>query len=108
MWDDIEELDTSVNADSYQGNLLLVFLDDASPYDMQLRDMLELTFARAPGNRDLRVAFAFKSEHQAHHAKFRISDLPAAVFVREGVEIERCIDVDDIIELARELIRKYG
>lgn len=107
MWDAIEELDAAVEADSYQGNMLLVFLDGDSSCDMALHAMLEGKFSRAPGGRDLRFAFAFRQEHEAHHKRFRICELPAAVFVREGVEIERCYDVSDVIELSRELIRRY-
>lgn len=108
MWDDIEELDPSVEPDSYQGNLLLVFLDSASPCDMELHAILEKKFARAPGGRDLRFSFAFRSEHEAHHKRFGVDLLPAAVFVREGVVYDRGDSADEIIELARELIKKYS
>ncbi len=87
---------------------MLVFLDSASPCDMELHAILEKKFAIAPGGRDLRFAFAFKAEHEAHLKWFRISDLPAAVFVREGVEFDRSESADDIIDMARELIKKYS
>jgi hypothetical protein len=108
VWDAIEELEPTVESDSYQGNLLLVFLDGGSSCDMSLHALLEKKFSLAPGGRDLRFAFAFRSEHEAHHKRFRIAELPAAVFVREGVEIERCDDADDIIEMARDIIRRYS
>lgn len=107
MWDAIEELEPVVEADAYQGNILLVFLDGASNCDMDLHGILEKKFSRAPGGRDLRFAFAFKAEHCDHHTRFRIEELPAAVFVREGVEIERCASVDDILDMVKDLVRRY-
>lgn len=107
MWDAIEELEPTVDKDSYQGDILLVFLDGAARSDMDLMVILERRFSAAPGGRDLRFAFAFKSEHEAHHKHFRIKELPAAVFVREGIEIDRCESEDDIFLMTREVIARY-
>ena len=107
MWDAIEELEPVVDKDSYLGDILLVFLDDASPCDISLMEILEKRFAAVPGGRDLRFAFAFKSEHLAHHEHFNIRETPAAVFVRESVEMDRCSSVEDVTAMAREVIAKY-
>lgn len=107
VWDAIEELEPVVDKDSYLGDILLVFLDDASPCDISLMEILEKRFAAVPGGRDLRFAFAFKSEHLAHHEHFNIRETPAAVFVRESVEMDRCSSVEDVTAMAREVIAKY-
>lgn len=107
MWDAIEELEPVVDKDSYLGDILLVFLDETSPCDISLMEILERRFASAPGGRDLRFAFAFKSEHLAHHEHFHIRETPAAVFVRESIEMDRCSSVEDVTAMVREVIAKY-
>lgn len=107
VWDAIEELEPVVDKDSYLGDMLLVFLDDASPCDMSMFAILERRFASAPGGRDLRFAFALKSEHMAHYEHFHIKETPSAVFVRESIEMDRCSSVEDVASMVREVIAKY-
>lgn len=107
VWDAIEELEQAVDKDSYQGDMILIFLDEANRYDMKMMSILERRFAAAPGGRDLRFAFAFKAEHAAHHTRWNVTDTPAAIFVRESVEMERTDSADDVMELVNETIAKY-
>ena len=107
VWEAIEELEPVVDKDSYLGDILLVFLDDDSPCDVSLMEILERRFAAVPGGRDLRFAFALKSEHLAHHEHFHIRDTPSAIFVRESIEMDRCTSAEDIASMVREVIAKY-
>lgn len=107
MWDAITELDPTIDKDSYIGDLLLIFVDDTLPCDVALVGILERRFAAAPGGRDLRFSFAYLSDHDAHFERFRIKETPAAVYVRESIELDRCDSVEDVIAMAREVIARY-
>ncbi len=107
VWDAIEELDPTIDKDSYIGDLLLVFVDDTLPCDLALVEMLERRFAAAPGGRDLRFSFACRSEHAVHFEHFHIRETPAAVYVRENIELDRGASVEDVLAMAREVIARY-
>lgn len=107
MWDAIIELDPTIDKDSYIGDLLLVFVDDTLQCDVDLVDILERRFAAAPGGRDLRFSFAYRSEHGDHFERFHIRETPAAVYVRENIELDRCSSVEDVTAMLREVIARY-
>lgn len=104
--DMIEELDDEVSDDLYQGRVIIVFLAAESDCDLALRDILERMIARSHGSPDLRCYFAWRHLHQSHHQSFRVDVSPTAIHLREGMEIERCCDAVEIVELAREILKK--
>lgn len=107
MWDAIEELDVEITEDSYIGDLLLVFVDASLPCDVSFAALLERRFSAAPGGRDLRFSFAYRGEHDVHFDRFHIRETPAAVYVRESVELDRSQSVEDVTAMLREVISKY-
>lgn len=108
MWGDIEEIDTTLEYDSYQGIMLVVFLDSLCPHDVELHSRLEQRFARATGGKDLRFGFVFAQTHPDHFLHFEIECTPSALFLKEGNVIERCDSAPDVTDMARDLIKKYS
>lgn len=107
MWEAIEDLYPDEDLSTFQGDLLLVFVDSKCIVNNEVQRIIERRAVSLPGGCDLKIAFAPSLTHQELHRKLGIADLPAAAFFREGVERERCASVDDVLELAYELVMRY-
>lgn len=107
MWEAIEDLYPDEEPASFQGDLLLVFIDSKCAVNLEVQRRVERKAVSLPGGCDLKIAFAPTLTHQELHLQLNITELPAAAFFREGVERERCASVDDVLEFAGELTMRY-
>lgn len=90
-----------------QGDLLIVFVDSKCAINLEVQRRVERRAVNLPGGCDLKMAFAPSASHSALHERLSIIELPAVVFLKDGVEKERCSSIDDVLEFVSEIVLRY-
>ncbi len=104
MWDAINEIAPDTELAALTGDYVVVFFDFKCDTNRNAREQVERLVVRMRGDSDLQFAFAPKCTHTLLYSACNLGELPAAIFLEEGVERERCAGFDDVIELVEELI----